>query len=48
VIGSVAERMWSGFMGRIYTRGKVVNESAPALARELERDQVDLFVLVPS
>jgi D-proline reductase (dithiol) PrdB len=48
VIGSVAARMWSGLMGRIYTRGKVVNESAPALARELERDRVDLFVLVPS
>ena len=48
VIGGVASRMWSGFMGRIYTRSKVVNESAPALARELERDRVDLFVLVPS
>lgn len=48
VIGAVAERMWSGFMGRIYTRSAVVNESAPALARELERDRVDLFLLVPS
>jgi D-proline reductase (dithiol) PrdB len=48
VIGAVAERLWSGFMGRIYTRGVVVNESAPALARELERDRVDLFLLVPS
>jgi D-proline reductase (dithiol) PrdB len=48
VIGAVAKRMWSGFMGRIYTRSKVVKESAPALARELERDRVDLFVLVPS
>jgi D-proline reductase (dithiol) PrdB len=48
VIGAVAPRMWSGFMGRIYTRSKVVNESAPALARELERDRVDLFLLVPS
>ena len=31
-----------------YTRSKVINESAPALARELARDGVDLFVLVPA
>ncbi len=47
-IGAVAKRIWSGFMGRIYVRSAVENESAPALARELERDEVDLFVLVPS
>jgi D-proline reductase (dithiol) PrdB len=48
VIAEVAPRLWSGFMGRIYTRRAVVNEAAPALARELERDRVDLFVLVPA
>jgi hypothetical protein len=35
-------------MGRIYSRSAVVNEAAPALARELEKDRVDLFVLVPA
>jgi D-proline reductase (dithiol) PrdB len=48
VIGQVARRLWSGFMGRIYTRSAVIRESAPALAKELEKDRVDLFVLVPA
>jgi D-proline reductase (dithiol) PrdB len=48
VIGSVAARLWSGFMGRIYKRSLVVEQAAPALARELEKDQVDLFLLVPA
>lgn len=48
VIGGVAPRFWSGFMGRIYTRSAVTNEAAPALAKELEKDKVDLFVLVPA
>jgi D-proline reductase (dithiol) PrdB len=48
VIAAVAPRLWSGFMGRIYTRGAVLNDAAPALARELEKDRVDLFVLVPA
>lgn len=48
IVGEVAPRLWSGFMGRIYTRSAVLNEAAPALARELERDHVDLFVLVPA
>jgi D-proline reductase (dithiol) PrdB len=47
-IGAVAPRFWSGFMGRIYTRSAVQNEAAPALARELMKDKVDLFVLVPA
>ena len=29
-IGSLAPRLWSGFMGRIYNRTKVIEESAPA------------------
>ena len=48
LIGSVAPRLWSGFMGRIYSRSKVVNESAPALFAELVADEVDLFLLVPA
>lgn len=47
-IGRLAPRLWSGFMGRIYKRRAVLEEEAPALARELEKDQVDLFVLVPA
>ena len=48
VIGSIAPRHWSGFMGRIYSRTKVCEESAPALAQELHDDDVDLFLLVPA
>lgn len=48
VIGAVADRLWSGFMGRIYSRTKVLEESAPALAAELRSDEVDLFLLVPA
>jgi D-proline reductase (dithiol) PrdB len=48
VIGGVAPRLWSGFMGRIYKRGEVIGEAAPALAAELRKDEVDLFVLVPA
>ncbi len=48
VVGGIAPRLWSGFMGRIYKRRAVLEEEAPALARELEKDKVDLFVLVPA
>ena len=48
VIGSVAPRLWSGFMGRIYKRGEVVERVAPELVKELQKDKVDLFVLVPA
>lgn len=48
VIKEVASRLWSGFMGRIYTRRAVVEEVAPALAKELRKDEVDLFLLVPA
>ena len=46
-IGAVAPRLWSGFMGRIYNRSKVVDESAPALAAALKADNVDLLVAIP-
>ena len=48
VIGGVARRLWSGFMGRIYKRGTVIEEAAPRLAEELRKDGVDIFVLVPA
>ncbi len=47
-IGSVAPRLWSGFMGRIYKRTYVSDVAAPALAEELHDDDVDLFLLVPA
>jgi len=47
-IGSVAERFWSGFMGRIYNRTKVMEESAPAFVAELHKDEVDLLIAVPA
>lgn len=47
-IGSVAPRFWSGFMGRIYNRTKVLEESAPAFVAELEKDEVDLLIAVPA
>ncbi|HUY27518.1 MAG TPA: glycine/sarcosine/betaine reductase selenoprotein B family protein [Candidatus Binataceae bacterium] len=48
VIGSVAPHHYSGFMGRIYTRSAVINEAAPALARQLHQEEVDVAVLVPA
>ena len=48
VIGAVAPRLWSGFMGRIYTRRGICEEAAPALARSLHDDNVDLLVVVPA
>ena len=48
IVGEVASRLWSGFMGRIYKRTHVIEEAAPALAAELHDDDVDLFLLVPA
>lgn len=47
-IGHVSRRLWSGFMGRIYKRQAVLEDKAPAFARELRRDEVDLLVAVPA
>ncbi|MDP6692088.1 MAG: glycine/sarcosine/betaine reductase selenoprotein B family protein, partial [Alphaproteobacteria bacterium] len=47
-IGAVAKRHWSGFMGRTYNRSKVVGESAPAFAKELQADAVDLLIAIPA
>lgn len=48
MIGSVAPRHWSGFMGRIYIRKAVIGEAAPAFAQELVKDGVDVLVVVPA
>ena len=48
LIGSVAARLWSGFMGRTYKRRHVVEVAAPAFADELQRDEVDVVVMVPA
>jgi D-proline reductase (dithiol) PrdB len=48
VIGRMADRVWSGFMGRIYDRTRVLQESAPAFARSLLADEVDLLIAVPA
>lgn len=47
VIGSLAPRLWSGFMGRIYKRS-LVAEAAPVFGRALVHDGVDVLVLVPA
>lgn len=47
-IGRVARRFWSGFMGRIYDRTRVMEETAPAFAAELHKDEVDLLIAVPA
>lgn len=47
-VGDLAPRFWSGFMGRIYNRSKVVQESGPAFADELKKDGVDLLIAVPA
>ena len=47
-VGSLAPRFWSGFMGRIYNRSKVLEESAPAYVAELMKDEVDLLIAVPA
>ena len=47
-IGGVAARHWSGFMGRIYNRTKVLEESAPAFVAKLNEDAVDILLAVPA
>ncbi|MGI9326720.1 MAG: glycine/sarcosine/betaine reductase selenoprotein B family protein [Pseudomonadales bacterium] len=48
VVGQVSPRLWSGFMGRIYNRSKVLEESGPAFAAALSDDAVDVLVAAPS
>jgi hypothetical protein len=48
VIGEVAPRLWSGFMGRIYNRTELMEKATPAFLQKLREDEVDLLVLVPA
>lgn len=48
LIGSVSPRLWSGFMGRIYNRTKLVEESAPAFIKKLREDAVDILIAAPA
>jgi D-proline reductase (dithiol) PrdB len=48
VIGEVAPRLYSGFMGRIYKRTELLEKHAPAFAGELQSQEVDLALLVPA
>ncbi|MDH3678643.1 MAG: glycine/sarcosine/betaine reductase selenoprotein B family protein [Acidimicrobiia bacterium] len=48
VVGAIAPRLWSGFMGRIYKRTQLRDVIAPAWAEELRLDDVDLAILVPA
>ena len=47
-LGSVAPRLWSGFMGRIYNRTKVIEVSAPAFVEKLKEDGVDILLAAPA
>ncbi len=48
VIGAVARRLWSGFMGRTYKRRQVIEVEAPRFADALQQDGVDAIVMVPA
>jgi|TARA_Y100000310_G_scaffold338477_1_gene428222 D-proline reductase (dithiol) PrdB len=47
-IGRISSRLWSGFMGRIYNRTKLIEESAPAFVQKLQEDEVDILVTGPA
>jgi len=47
-VGAVADRLWSGFMGRIYKRSYTTDVAAPAFVEALRHDGVDLVVLAPA
>ena len=47
-IGGVAARHWSGFMGRIYNRTQVFEESGPAFVEKLKEDGVDILLAAPA
>lgn len=48
VIGEVARNLWSGFMGRTYIREQVRDVAAPAFAKQLAEEDVDLLILAPA
>ena len=48
IIGAVAPHFWSGFMGRIYNRTKLIEESIPAFVEKLREDAVDILATAPA
>ena len=48
VIGAIAPHFWSGFMGRIYNRSKLIEESIPAFVAKLREDAVDILATAPA
>jgi len=47
-VGALAAHFWSGFMGRIYNRTKLIEESAPAFIEKLREDGVDILATAPA
>ena len=47
-IGKLADHIWSGFMGRIYNRSKVMEESGPNFVNGLKAEGVDVLLAVPT
>lgn len=47
-VGKIAAHLWSGFMGRIYNRTKLIEESAPAFIEKLKQDKVDILLTGPA
>ena len=48
LIGSIAPRLWSGFMGRIYNRTKLIEDSIPEFIDKLREDEIDVLVTAPA
>ena len=48
LIGSIAPRFWSGFMGRIYNRTKLIEDSIPEFIDKLREDEIDVLVTAPA
>ena len=47
-IGQLSDHIWSGFMGRIYNRSKVLQESGPNFVNGLKAEGVDVLLAVPT
>ncbi len=47
-IGAIAPHFWSGFMGRIYDRTRLIEESIPAFVEKLRADAVDILATAPA
>ena len=47
-IGGLSDHFWSGFMGRIYNRSKVMADSGPNFVSGLKAEGVDVLLAVPT